>query len=338
MRTSILSETIKLEEPYNPIGSTLECICIQLICLLTVFELAGCTIPEASVDAATPRAFLQRLNDLTGARSGSTSLTLTGTDYISLRRPTAISARNNDIYLIDAGLNRIFRYDRFQQTFTQFTNLTASAETRIYTAPDRTVYITEPTRPEVLHYTWDGTRLPSFASPGNLQRPVSVSVDEATGDILVADGLLDHFISFNSMGSTISVVEPKHAISISAMATGPDGIYVADRTGHRVVVLNRDGAFRYILGAKDLGNPVAITVSRDNLIFVSDSFDQTVKVYRGQNTGAPDGENGVMVAKAGGIGTAPGSFNGIAGLAVDGSMLYVTDSLKSMVQIILINR
>ena len=313
-------------------------LCVRLLSLLAAFALTGCVMPDTMRDPAAPRALLQRWMDLTGAQTGTSRLGFPGAGYIALRRPTAMSARYNEVYLIDSGLNRIFRYNRDQQTLTPFTNLPASAGTRIYAAPDRSVYITEPTRAEVMHYASDGTQLPSFVSPGNLARPVSVAVDESTGLILVADGLFDQFITFNSMGMTLSVVKPQQALAIAAMTTGPDGIYVVDRIGHRVVVLKSDGTFRYVLGAKELGDTVAIAVSRDNQVFVSDNFDQTIKVYQSQKSGYPEGGNAPMLAKVGGAGSGPNSFNGIAGLAVDGGMLYVTDSLNARVQIMLINR
>ena len=40
--------------------------------------------------------------------------------YITLLHPAAMSAQVNDIYQLDAGLRRIFRYDRGQQLLTPF--------------------------------------------------------------------------------------------------------------------------------------------------------------------------------------------------------------------------
>lgn len=315
---------------------------VPLLGWLAVLALAGCAMSGNAGDPAAPRPFLQRWMDLTGARTGTPLSGSPGAGYTTLRRPTAVSARDNEVYLADAGLNRIFRYSRDQQTLTPFTNLSAGAGTRIYAAPDRSVYVTDPARAEVQHYAWDGTQLPSFVSPGNLARPVSVAVDERTGHILVADGLLDQFIAFNSMGMTLSVIKPREQLAIAAMTTGPDGIYVTDRIGRRVVVLGWDGAFRYALGGKDLGDPGAIAVSRDNSVFVSDNFDQTIKVYRGQKTEdrgqKTEYKESMLVARVGGVGAGPGSFNGISGLAVDGSLLYVTDSLNARVHIMHINR
>lgn len=300
--------------------------------------LAGCAMQDMMGDPATSRGLLQPWTNLTDAQVGETQLGWPGTGRIALRRPVGLSARDGEIYLIDAGLNRIFRYSPTQQTLTPFTSLSASAGMSIYAAPDRSVYITDPNRAEVLHFTHDGTPLPSFVSPGNLMRPVAVTVNENNGQLVVADGLLDQFITFSSFGMTLSVVKPRPALAIAAMAGGPDGLYVADRLERKVIVLGWDGAVRYTLADKDLVAPSAIVVSRDNVVFVGDSFDQTVKVYRGRVTEGSGQKTADKVAKVGGVGAASGRFNGIAGLAVDGGHLYVADSLNARVQIMLMNQ
>jgi len=258
-----------------------------------------------------------------------------GAGYIALRRPAAMSARGNDIYLLDAGLRRIFRYDSFQQTLTPFaTALSVEAGMSIYAAPDMSVYVTDPAHEQVLHFNWDGTPLPTLVSRGNLAHPVSVVVDEHNGEVLVADGLFDRIIVFDSLGMTLSAFKPQRVLAIACMATGPDGIYVVDRLAKRVVVLGWDGTFRYAFGADALSQPGAIAVSRDNLVFISDNFDNTIRVYREQGT---KGKNFLLADKIGGVGVAPGSFNGIGGMAAADDLLYVADSLNARVQIMLIN-
>ena len=90
-----------------------------------------------------------------------------------------------------------------------------------------------------------------------------------------------------------------------------------------------------------MSEPGSIAVSRDNLVFVSDNFEHVIKVYRVRKAGGQRqraaGEHVLLVAKIGGVGAAPGSFNGIAGLSVADEFLFVADSLNARVQIMLIN-
>lgn len=314
--------------------------CVQFISFTAAILLAGCAVDSRG--QVTRREILQPWTEITGAQAGSLPRGLPaqtnspfGSAYITLRRPTSISGRGNDIYLLDAGLRHIFRYDNFQQTLTPFaTTLSVVAGMNIHVAPDMSVYVTDPAHEQVLHFNWDGTPLPPLVSRGNMTHPVSVAVDEHNGQVLVADSLFDRIIVFDSMGMTLSVFKPQQTLSIAAMATGPDGIYVVDRLAKRIVVLGMNGIFRYAFGADALSEPGAIAVSRDNIVFISDDFDNTIRIYRRHSA---NGNNLVLADKIGGGQIAMDSFNGIGGLAAVDDQLYVADSLNSRVQIMLID-
>lgn len=85
-------------------------------------------------------------------------------------------------------------------------------------------------------------------------------------------------------------------------------------------MLGWDGLFRYTCSADVFRAPGSIAVSRDKLVFISDNFKHAIKVYRVRKTRGPsqgtEGENVLLVDKAGGVGVAPGNSNGIAGLSV----------------------
>ena len=315
-----------------------------LLGIVAAWMLGGCASDFPGM--AMQRAVLEPWTDITGAQTGVSPfgqpapMSRPGTGYITLLRPTAMSAQGNDVYLLDAGLRRIFRYDRGLQTLTPFApTLPAVTGMSIYAAPDTSVYITDPARRQVLHFARDGTPLPPLISPGNLARPVSVTVDASNGQILVADGLYDQIIVFNSLGTVLNIIKPQHVLTIAAMAAGPDGLYVVDRLAKQMVVVGWDGRFRYAFGADTMSEPGSIAVSRDNLVFISDNFEHLIKVYRRTVNTRPmtTGENALLVAKIGGVGVAPGSFNGIAGLAVADDFLFVSDSLNGRVQIMMIN-
>lgn len=339
----INKDTMKL---FKPEAAPKPCYYTHLLGIVAALMLGGCAsdFPEMAMQ----RKVLEPWTDITGAQTGMSpfaqpaQMNPAGAGYITLVRPAAMSARGNDLYLFDAGLRRIFRYDRGQQTLTPFAaSLSAGPGISIYAAPDTSIYVTDPSREQVLHFAWDGTPLPPLISRGNLARPVSVTVDASNGQVLVADGFYDQIIVFNSLGMVLNIIKPQHVLTIAAMVSGPDGIYVVDRLAKQVVVLGWDGRFRYAFGADALSEPGAIAVSRDNLVFVSDNFEHVIKVYRVQRTGdrrqRTAGENVLLAAKIGGVGGAPGSFNGIAGLSVADDFLFVADSLNARVQIMLIN-
>lgn len=305
------------------------CPFIRRSILLATLALAGCA--TGWFNDSAKREFLQPWIELTGAQM-SMSAGAHRTDYIVFQRPAALSVRGNALYLADAGLRRIFRYDRTQQMLTPFaTNLPVETGMSIYAAPDESVYITLPSTGKVLHFSWGGIPLPSLAAPGIVARPISVAVDERTGNVLVADDLYNHIVVFSNLGGMLAVIKPPQVQSVSAIATGPDGIYVIDRLAKRVVVLGPEGGFRYAFAADSASEPGSIAVNRDNLVFLGDNFDNTIRVFKAQVT-----KETLLVGKIGGVG-ASDNFNGIAGLAVEDDMLYVADSLNARIQAFLIN-
>jgi hypothetical protein len=188
----------------------------KLIYFMALLLLAGCAVD--SHEQVTQREILQPWTEITGTQAGSLQQGLpaqvnppSGLDYITLQRPVSISARGNDIFLLDAGLHRIFRFDNFQQTLTPFaTNLQIKAGMNIYVAPDMSVYVTDPAHEQVLHFNWDGASLPPLVSRGNIARPVSVVVDMRNGLALVADGLFDQIIVFDNLATTLSVIKSRY--------------------------------------------------------------------------------------------------------------------------------
>ncbi len=294
--------------------------------------LSGCAT-NGLFDGFSNEELLQPWVELSGGQVSLPSGALKS-DYIVFRRPTAISVRGNDLYLVDAGLRRIFRYDRFQQTLTPFaTSVPVESETAILAAPDQTVYITVPSLGKVAHLTREGILLPTLESPGNLARPISVAVDEHSGNVYVVDGLYNHIVTFTGLGSLVSIITPEKVRSISAIAIGSGGIYVIDDISKQVVMLDLDGYFRYSLGVKFPSEPGSIAVDGNNLLFMSDNYDNSVKVYSLKGFGKSS-----MVGGVGGIGgQVSESYNGIGSLAVEDETLFIADSLNSRIQTLLIN-
>lgn len=335
--SSPLNFARQVECPPNPRYHSL------LLNFLAVFALAGCA--HTTQGSVASRALLLPLMSLGGVQnSGSKS-----PSTITLHRPTAVSAYGNDVYLIDSELKQIIRYDREQHTSTPFANLDANPGVSIHAASDGSVYVADPSIAEVQHFAADGKKLPSLKSPGNLTRPVAITIDKSSEHVLAVDGLLNQIVIFDDQGMTQSVIKPQMAIAITAIATGTDGIYVTDSISRQVVVLDMNGAFFYSVGSNELQEPNSIAVTGDNIIFVGDNSDQTVRGYRGKSDD-PQGfrgqemqpvkgtQYGKFIAEVGGVGTEPTNFNGITGIALANNLLYVTDSLNSRVQVMTINR
>lgn len=242
--------------------------------------------------------------------------------HLTWQWPTAVAARGNYIYVVDGGRRQIFRYDLSMQTMTPFADYEASSVSGIAVARDLSLYVVDTNARQVLHFAFDGRLLQKFANDMELTRPVAALPDERSANVLVADNLRSQVVVFNSLGRVLSALRPMAARSIEAMAQGPDGLYLVDRINRQIVVIGPDGAERYILGKDTLKMPGAIAVDSFNRVFVSDIFDNTIKVYERQQ----------LVATVGGNGSNLASFNRVTGLSIDQNMLYVVDSLNARIQ------
>lgn len=239
--------------------------------------------------------------------------------FIQLQQPAALAARAGFLYLADSGRRRIFRYDANFQRLTDFASYSPGASANIALAPDLTLYVADSAERSVSQYATDGRKLRQFAHDSSLGRPVALVVDDGNGKIAVADSLYRHVVIFSSLGHSIAVHQPEQARSIDAMAQGPDGLYLVDKVGRQVVVIGWDGDDRYTFGAGELKLPGAIAVDRFNRVFVSDSFDNTIKIFaRGQ-----------LVASF--APAAPG-FRSIAAMAVEQNLLHVAEAMGAQVQ------
>ena len=287
------------------------------------------TVAQAADDRAVYQQLLTPGSTLAGGRISARPNPLSAlpqqpglTGYLPWLSPTAVAVRGNYMYVVDGGRRQIFQYDLAQQTMTPFAEFFAGAVSGITVGPDLSLYVADINARQVLHFSVDGRLLQTFGNSMEVARPVAVSLDEASGRIWVADSLYNHVVVFNSLGRVLSALQSRTGRSIEAMADGPDGLYLVDRLSRQVVVIGQDGADRYTLGSGTLKIPGVIAVDHFNRVFVSDSFDNTIKVY----------EHGRLVASVGGSGATPASFNRITSLWIEQNILYVTDSLNARIQ------
>ena len=290
---------------------------------------SGCAAsPHSSADAGR-HSLLTHWSTLTSgrvsARPDPLSVTARRPNFsgpLQLISPAAVAARGNYIYIADSGRRQIFRYDTGEQSMTPFAAYAGSALGNIAVASDFSLYVVDINTQKVLHFSADGRELRPFENSLEMARPVAVVVDPVNGQVSVADSLRNHVVVFNSLGRVLSVLRSDEGRSIEAMASGPDGLYLVDRVGRKILVIGKDGRDLYTIGAGALKHPGAVAVDRFNRVFVSDSFDNTIKVF----------EQGKMLASFPGGGAVPAGFNRITSLWLEQNMLYVADSMNARIQ------
>lgn len=265
-------------------------------------------------------------------RGGPQGNALTGVRYAQFIRPVAVAARGNDVFVIDAGQELLFKYNRIMRSIDVVMNLRGvlvGEASDIYVARDLSFYIADPMGSRVLQFDRHGRLIRTYSNTMNLARPVAVSVEESSGRVLVADGVYDHILVFDSFGNLVASGGGRGSdlgqfLNITAMASGVDGLYITARFGQRTQVLADDGRYRYSLPQGDVTFPTAIAVDSEGRVYVSDFIDNSIRIY---------GE-GRLIGRIGITGSGLGEFRHITDLWFDEGLLYVADSLNGRVQVL----
>lgn len=256
-------------------------------------------------------------------------------DEVMFIEPVAVGGTANFLYIVDAGARIVFRYDLTNKEITPIGDVGfqfKGTPGNIYVASDLSFFIVDSIGKQVFHFDKDGLLLQTFSDPLNLSRPMDVYVDEKTQEVYVADGSYSHIVVFNQFGKALRAIGrrgtgPGRFRAITSITFGRDGLYVTDRLELPVQVITTEGQFRYSFGESQQVFPTSIAVSDDQLVFVSDKSDNTIRVY----------EHGELRVIFGGGGAAPGRFRLITSLWAKGQFLYVADSLNKRVQVLRIN-
>jgi hypothetical protein len=198
--------------------------------------------------------------------------------------PVAAGALGNDLYIADSGAGRVFRFDLTLDAMAVVQAAPAALGTRLAVGADFSLYLLDQPRRRVLRLSRSGQLLATFADDVNLNRPIAFAVDDARGQVWVADALYRHLVVFHPLGGAAQVIplrgdERNRVLSITAMALGRDAIHISDAACRCVAVIARDGAVRATYGHHQIGQPGAIAIDRYQRAFVADVFDHSVKVF-----------------------------------------------------------
>jgi len=256
---------------------------------------------------------------------------LIGVDRLQLMRPTAVAVRDGYMYVVDMGLDLVVRFDlvtKIAEPLVELSGITKGEVADIFVGRDRSFYLTDTEGARVLHFSARGKLKRTLKNRLNMGYPVAVYEEDATGNIYVADGFFDHVLIFNQLGELFTSVggrgnDPGEFLNITAMALGPDGFYIGARVGQHVQVLKENGEYLYSLEQGSLVFPLGMAATDDARVYVSDYWDNSIKVF----------ERGLFVDSVGGTGVTPGKFKRITDLYLYKGLLYAVDSLNGRVQV-----
>ncbi|VAW83127.1 hypothetical protein MNBD_GAMMA16-436 [hydrothermal vent metagenome] len=257
---------------------------------------------------------------------------LIGVDRLQLMRPTAVAVRDGYMYVVDMGLDLVIRFDlatKIAEPLVELSGITKGDVADIFVAGDGSFYLTDTEGARVLHFSPKGKLKRTLKNRLNMARPVAVYEESSTGNIYIADGFFDHVLAFNRLGELFTSIggrgsDPGEFLNITAMTLGPDGFYIGSRVGQHVQVLKGNGEYLYSLEQGPLVFPLGMAATDDSRVYVSDYWDNSIKVF----------ERGLFVDSVGGTGVTPGKFKRITDLYLDKGLLYAVDSLNGRVQVL----
>ncbi|MEN8169371.1 MAG: 6-bladed beta-propeller [Pseudomonadota bacterium] len=266
--------------------------------------------------------------------SETASLTFAGVDeFVSITNPVAVAAHENLVYIIDAAKQLVYRYNSSNENLTPL----YSVNTHLQAIPnaiavdnDGSFYLSDPFGRKILHFTMLGELLRTYQNANNLTNPVAINISDST-NILIADRLYDHILVFNRVGHALRAIGERGTgkgqfLQIIDMATGPDGIYILDRLSKSVKIFSEEGELIREMPRPEVVDPTAIAIDYAERVFISDAFDDTIKVYN------RDG----LLETFGGTGSYDGLFRMVSDLHADNNFLYVADSANDRVQVFLL--
>ncbi|MBF0202543.1 MAG: hypothetical protein HQK66_14795, partial [Desulfamplus sp.] len=211
--------------------------------------------------------------------------------FVSSRSHVAISP-GNIVYITDTANNRI-------QKFTSNGNFISTIDT-VATSSGTDMGLIYPSG---IAFDRDGTLFVVHQ-----HQESTLMVTRLSGD----DKYISSFILDTMEDVTMDNGDP--LMDVAGIAMGGDGnLYIADMTGHRILIYSPDGTFVNAFGSQGSGpsqfnNPSAISFGSDGKIFVAD---------RGNNRIEKLSEGGRHINSWQSGGTAPGMFRGASAITLD---------------------
>lgn len=235
--------------------------------------------------------------------------------FVPLVFPTALAAHTPDLYIADAGANRIYRYNADLQALSVVPGIAATTLTRLQMAADWSLYVLDPARSAIMRLSRAGQKLQTISSPLTSAHLTEFVVDDSLGQVYATDQLNQQLMLLHPLGPagrpliTAGAGEVK---ALGALASAGRMVYAVDSGCTCIAAIDESGQIRQHIGQGELVQPRALVADREGHLFVADGFDRTLKVFL----------RGALIARY-----APNKLHvvDITALAIDQGALYVAD-------------
>lgn len=235
--------------------------------------------------------------------------------FSTLIFPVALAARAPDLYIADAGAQKIYRFNSDLQSLSVVSGVDATNLTRLQVAPDYSLLVLDPARSLISSFARGGQRLQTLSSPVTSAHLTEFIVQESYGRIYAVDQLNQQIVPLHPLGLAdmpLITAGTSEIRTLGALASAGRTLYTVDAGCACVVAIDETGRARERIGKGVLVQPRALVADRYGHLFVADGFDHTLKVFL----------RGALVASY-----TPSKLHviDITALAIDQSVLYVAD-------------
>ncbi|MGB6847637.1 MAG: SMP-30/gluconolactonase/LRE family protein [Thermoanaerobaculia bacterium] len=203
-------------------------------------------------------------------------------------------------------------------------------------APDGTIYVADATEAHVVAFDPEGKVKAVFGGKEDLVNPTDAALSPDGKKLYVADSKAHEIVVFDAESGKLSsrfggrgTGEGEFHFP-SALAFGPEGnLFVVDQLNARVQVVTPDGEYVDQLGDLGVGfgnlvRPKGVAVDDVGLIYVTDFAFNNFQLFDVDFT---------LLTFVGEGGSAPGRFQGISGIDVQGNRIAVVDQLGHRLQV-----
>lgn len=284
--------------------------------------LSGCVADLDRARAARPAGIpgvLVPLRALTGGRiiltASPTGMPIAQDGFGVMTQfvfPVAVAADSFNLYIADAGVRRLYRYDPLVDAMAVVPGVDVTPQTRLALGRDLSIYVASPGVAPLRRYDRGGRLLMEIDPQLGAARYDDVAVDRDSGTIFGLDRSFGRLEEINPLGRAATLLSDEIlSQSPTAIAWDAHRIYVGGAHCACVVALTPHTRERVVL-ATGLRHPSAMA-ARDGWLVVLDTHERKLSVFhRGEARGAASVD-------------ALGLFDP-QGLALAGGMLYVADA------------
>lgn len=193
--------------------------------------------------------------------------------------PVAVAATPFDIYVADAGLGTLFRYDPAMDAMMPVPGVRVTQQTRIAAVQDGSVVVSEGRQGQPRRYSRAGRLLQTIDPQNTFPRFDDVVVDPTTGRYLALDRVQRRIEEVHPLGRSSTVLGEDLLPNLpGAMALDDKVLYAAGQDCRCIVAVDLFKREKHIL-AEEVTEASALAAGEGWLV-VADNVERVMRVYR----------------------------------------------------------